>query len=398
MVFSVSRPLEHALLLDPGETGQVACCWGHLQQAEPSRVISCMSSSLRFYAVAVVSSGLALLFTLLIDDPLTEPNTLLIFLGAVMCSSWYGGFGPGVLATILTGVAFLCFYLPPPFSFEMNNPVVIVRLVEFVAVCLLISFLNELRRRYHRRAEMARAEAEAANRIKDDFLATVSHELRTPLAAIIGWTQILRTHGMDREASAQALETIEPNAKTESQLVEDLLDVSRISAGQLRLNVCRTNVAEAIQMALDTMQPAIDAKHVQLRTAVRHGVAFVSGDAHRLQQVFWNLLSNAVKFTPERGRIEVHLEITESHAQVVVRDTGRGIDPEFLPYVFERFRQGNGSDAKRQGGLGLGLSIARHLVELHGGTIRAESSGRGRGATFTVELPLVADKPGVVAA
>jgi len=151
-------------------------------------------------------------------------------------------------------------------------------------------------------------------------------------------------------------------------------------------------------MALDTMQPAIDAKHVQLRTAVRHGVAFVSGDAHRLQQVFWNLLSNAVKFTPERGRIEVHLEITESHAQVVVRDTGRGIDPEFLPYVFERFRQGNGSDAKRQGGLGLGLSIARHLVELHGGTIRAESSGRGRGATFTVELPLVADKPGVVAA
>ena len=357
-----------------------------------------MSSSLRFYAVAVVSSGLALLFTLLIDDPLTEPNTLLIFLGAVMCSSWYGGFGPGVLATILTGVAFLCFYLPPPFSFEMNNPVVIVRLVEFVAVCLLISFLNELRRRYHRRAEMARAEAEAANRIKDDFLATVSHELRTPLAAIIGWTQILRTHGMDREASAQALETIERSARTESQLVEDLLDVSRISAGQLRLKVCRTDVAEAIQMALDTMQPAIDAKHVQLRTAVRHGVAFVSGDVHRLQQVFWNLLSNAVKFTRERGRIEVDLEITDSHVDVVVRDTGRGIEPDLLPYVFERFRQGSDADAKRHGGLGLGLSIARQLVELHGGTIRAKSDGLGRGATFTVELPLVADKPGVVTA
>jgi signal transduction histidine kinase len=355
-------------------------------------------SSLRFYAVAVASSGLALLLTLLIDDPLTEPNTLLVFLGAVMCSSWYGGFGPGVFATILTAVAFFYFYLPPPFSFEMNNPAVIVRMVEFVAVCLLISLLNELRRRYHRRAEMARAEAEAANRIKDAFLATVSHELRTPLAAIIGWTQVLRTRGMDGEASAQALETIERNVKAESRLVEDLLDVSRISAGQLRLNVCRTDVAEAIQTALDTMQPAIDAKHVQLCTAIRRGVGFVSGDAHRLQQVFWNLLSNAVKFTRERGRIEVGLEITDSHVYVVVRDTGRGIEPDLLPYVFERFRQGSDANAKRHGGLGLGLSIARQLVELHGGTIHAQSDGLGRGATFTVELPLIADKPGVVGA
>ena len=149
-------------------------------------------------------------------------------------------------------------------------------------------------------------------------------------------------------------------------------------------------------MALDTMQPAIDAKHVQLRTALRHGVAFVSGDAHRLQQVFWNLLANAVKFTRERGRIEVRLDIAGSHVDVVVRDTGRGIESDLLPYVFERFRQGSDADAKRHSGLGLGLSIARHLVELHGGTIRAQSDGLGRGAAFTVELPLVADKPGVV--
>jgi len=357
-----------------------------------------MSSSPRLYAVALVSSGVALLLTLLIDDPLTEPNTLLILLGAVMYSSWYGGFGPGGLATILTGVAFMYFYLPPPFSFEMKSPAVIVRLVEFVAVCLLISFLNELRRRSQRRAEMARAEAEAANRIKDDFLAAVSHELRTPLAAIIGWTHILRTHGIDQEAAAQALETIERNARTESRLVEDLLDVSRISAGQLRLNVGRTDVAEVIEATLDTMHPAIGAKQIELRTALCRGAAFVFGDVQRLQQVFWNLLSNAVKFTPERGRIEVHLEITDSHVEVVVRDTGRGIDPDLLPYVFERFRQGSDADAKRHGGLGLGLSIARHLAELHGGAIRAESGGLGRGATFTVELPLVAEKPSVVAA
>lgn len=349
-----------------------------------------MRSSFRFYGFAALSSAVALALTLLIDDPLTEPNTLLIFLGGVMCSSWYGGLGPGILATGLSALAFASVYLPPPFSFNVAMPGAAVRLVEFVAVCLLISVLNELRCRSQHRAEMARAEAEGANRVKDDFLAMISHDLRTPLSAIVGWTDALRARGPDPAILNRALEGIERNAKAEVKLVEDLLDLSRITAGKLRLQIALCDVAEVLQASIDTLRPALNAKEIALASTVPRGTAFVTGDMHRLQQVFWNLLSNAVKFTAERGRITIHLERSHSHARIVIEDTGCGIDPTLLPYVFDRFRQGDGAEVKRHAGLGLGLSIAQHIVELHGGTIRADSEGVGCGATFTIELPVMA--------
>ncbi len=357
-----------------------------------------LSPALRPYGIALLAAVLALLLTLLVDNPLTAPNTLLIFLGGVMCSSWYGGFGPGVLATTLTSAAAGYFYLPPPFSLRIDDPTEIVRLAEYVAVCLLISALNELRLRGQKRAEAAKAEMESAIRVKEAFLAMVSHELRTPLTAIIGWTQILRTRTADPALSAQAVATIEHNAKTEARLIEDLLDVSRLDTGQMRLESHPLDVAEVVRAAIDTVRPAIEAKGIALQTIVPSHVVFVTGDAQRLQQVFWNLLSNAVRFTPEGGRIDVQLHRIRSHARVRIRDTGRGIAPAFLPNVFERFVHGGTAETKRHDGLGLGLSIARDLVELHGGTIRVESDGLGRGAVFTVELPIATHDSGAVIA
>ena len=351
-----------------------------------------MSFSLRSYIVAILCSALALLLTLVIDDPLTAPNTLLLLVAAVMCSSWYGGVGPGLIATVLTAIAFMYFYIPHPFSLELGSSDTVVRLVEFTAVCIFISALNEVRRRAQAHAEAARIEAEAANRVKAEFVAAVSHELRTPLAAIIGWAEVLRTSHGDASTFADAVDRIERNARAESHLIEDLLDLSRIDAGHLRLRLRPMDIWEAIEASIDTVRPALAAKHIDLRTTSLRPAVAVSGDLHRLQQVFWNLLSNAVKFTPEGGRIDVILDRTNSHVQVRVRDTGCGIEPDFLPYVFDRFRQGSDADAKRLAGLGLGLAIARHLVELHGGTIRAESAGSGCGALFAVELPITTEQ------
>jgi len=263
-----------------------------------------------------------------------------------------------------------------------------VRLIEFVIVALLITFLNDRRRKAQKRAEIAQKEAETANRAKDEFLGTVSHELRTPLSAVLGWTQVLLSEENDRGLSVRALEAIERNARKQSQLIEDLLDVSRISAGQFRLEVDLIDLSTVIDAAIDVVRPAIDAKGLQLRTNIEGAAPSVFGDERRLQQAIWNLLSNAVKFTPEGGLIEIRLEYTDFHARIVVKDTGNGIDPELLPHVFERFRQGHQSGTTRHGGLGLGLSIARHLVELHGGRIEVSSGGEGQGAEFTIRLPL----------
>ncbi|MEH2175345.1 AAA family ATPase [Nostoc sp.] len=238
----------------------------------------------------------------------------------------------------------------------------------------------------------ARSAAESANRIKDEFLAVLSHELRTPLNPILGWTKLMRTRKLDRATNDRALETIERNAKLQTQLIEDLLDVSRILQGKLNLNFYRINLVSVIEAAIETVRLSAEAKSIQIQTILESGVGEVLGDANRLQQVFWNILSNAIKFTPIGGQVKIKLEQVGSQAQVCVTDTGKGIAPEFLPYVFDYFRQADGATTRKFGGLGLGLAIVRHLVELHGGTVQAESLGEGQGATFTVRLPYLQDE------
>ncbi|MCC5610711.1 PAS domain S-box protein [Nostoc sp. CHAB 5834] len=235
----------------------------------------------------------------------------------------------------------------------------------------------------------ARAQAETANRIKDEFLAVLSHELRTPLNPILGWAKLLRTRKFDEATRIRALETIERNAKLQTQLIGDLLDVSRILQGKVRLNLYAVDLKVAIAAALETVRLAAEAKSIEIKTVLSNDIGKVLGDGDRLQQVMWNLLSNAVKFTPTEGRVEVRLEQVGLEAQIQVIDTGKGIMLEFLPYVFDYFRQADAKTTRIFGGLGLGLAIVRHLVELHGGTVQAESLGDGLGATFTVRLPLL---------
>ncbi|HLM03003.1 MAG TPA: ATP-binding protein, partial [Pyrinomonadaceae bacterium] len=231
-------------------------------------------------------------------------------------------------------------------------------------------------------------EAKEANRLKDEFLATVSHELRTPLTSITGWVRMLRSGVLDEPQQARALETIDRNTRAQTQIIEDLLDISRIISGKLRLDIRLVEMESIIEAAFESARPAAEAKNIRLHMLLDRKASPVAGDADRLQQVVWNLVSNAVKFTPKGGRIQVRLERINSHVEISVSDTGQGIAPEFLPYVFERFRQGDSSIARRYGGLGLGLAIVRQLVEMHGGTVSATSPGENQGATFTVTLPL----------
>ena len=236
----------------------------------------------------------------------------------------------------------------------------------------------------------ARKSAEESNSLKDEFLATLSHELRTPLTAILGWTSMLSAGQLDGETAARALETIHRNARAQNHLIDDLLDVSRIITGKLRLDVSTIDPAQLIEVAVGAVRPAAEAKDIRLQLLLDPQAGQVSGDADRLQQVIWNLLTNAVKFTPKGGRVQVRLERINSHVEITVSDTGKGIDSEFLPHVFDRFRQADQKSTRVHGGLGLGLSIVRQLVELHGGSVHAESGGVGRGATFVVQLPLLA--------
>lgn len=240
----------------------------------------------------------------------------------------------------------------------------------------------------------AREAAEESNRLKDEFLATVSHELRTPLTAILGWSRLLEGGTLDDSVTQQAVETIWRNAKAQAQIVDDILDVSRIITGNLYLDLHPLEVVPVVENAINVVQPTADAKGIKIETFFDRTPAMISGDANRLQQVVWNLLSNAVKFTQSGGRVCVKVSQGAGAVDVSVSDTGQGIDKEFLPYVFERFRQADSTTTRQHGGLGLGLAIARHLVEIHGGTIRGESSGVGRGATFTIRLPLMEVKKG----
>jgi PAS domain S-box-containing protein len=238
--------------------------------------------------------------------------------------------------------------------------------------------------------EAARLQAENANRLKDEFLATVSHELRTPLNSILGWAQMFRRGQLGSEITLQrAFETIERNARAQNQLIEDLLDVSRIISGKVRLDIQPVNLASIIEAALDAVRPAAEARGVSLLKKLDSETGLISGDPDRLQQIVWNLLSNAIKFTERDGKVEVRLEQVNSQVEIVVADDGKGIEPEFLPYVFDRFRQADSSSKRQYGGLGLGLSIVRHLTELHGGSAEVMSEGEGKGATFIIKLPRI---------
>jgi signal transduction histidine kinase len=240
------------------------------------------------------------------------------------------------------------------------------------------------------REQLARSEAERANRMKDEFLATVSHELRTPLNSIIGWCHALRTGKIDEPTQSRALESIERNARVQAQLIEDILDVSRVITGKLRLNIGPVDLSLVINLAIDSVQLAASSKDLDLKVTLDPSIRHMVGDSGRLQQVIWNLLSNAIKFTPVGGSVEVRLRRAGSDAQISVIDTGQGINPAFLPFVFDRFRQADATITRRHGGLGLGLAIVRHLVELHGGTVGVFSAGDGRGAEFTIRVPLTA--------
>jgi signal transduction histidine kinase len=247
---------------------------------------------------------------------------------------------------------------------------------------------EEERARLLVREQELRRQAEDANRMKDEFLATLSHELRTPLNAMLGWAQVLRLGKVDEAAAARALETIERNARVQAQLIADLLDVSRIITGKLRLDMQAVELSRIIEAALDSVRPGADAKGIRLDVRLDPLTSPVMGDADRLQQVIWNLLSNAIKFTPHDGLVQVRLRLDGGSAEVRVSDTGAGIRPDFLPYVFDRFRQAESTITRSHGGLGLGLSIVRHLVELHGGSVAVQSEGEGKGAAFTVRLPV----------
>ncbi|MDZ8225967.1 PAS domain S-box protein [Nostoc sp. ChiVER01] len=278
-------------------------------------------------------------------------------------------------------------------DFTEADEAILVQLAQMASIAVENARLYEAEQQARLAAEASREEAEAANRVKDEFLAVLSHELRSPLNPILGWSNLLQSHKLDEAKTTQALAAIQRNAKLQSELIEDLLDVSRILRGKLSLNVASVDLAATIQAGMETVRLAAQAKSISVQTVLEPNVGKVLGDSTRLQQVIWNLLSNAIKFTPEGGQVNICLEQLGSVAQITVSDTGKGIHPDFLPYVFDYFRQADGTTTRKFGGLGLGLAIARHLVELHGGTVEAESPGIGQGATFTIRLPLMSTQP-----
>jgi PAS domain S-box-containing protein len=289
----------------------------------------------------------------------------------------------------------LFFGHPEPGVFTERDEVVVSGLASQAAIAMDNARLYEAAKKARAQAEHTASEnerlykqAEESSRLKEEFLATISHELRTPLSAILGWARMLRLGQLSPENSAKALETIERNARAQAQLVDDLLDVSRIITGKLRMDVRPADPNSFIDAAVESVRPAAEAKGVRVQKVIDTGAISIPGDPVRLQQVVWNLLSNAIKFTPRGGRVQIRSERVNSHLEIVVSDTGQGISAEFLPHVFDRFRQADQKTSRTHGGMGLGLAIVRHLVELHGGTVSAHSDGEGQGATFVVMLPI----------
>jgi len=359
---------------------------------------------------AVIVTGAVTASVPLLRDRLT----FFLFWPLTFALSWFGGTGPALLAVALSACVVI-FMMPPGVALEgeglaltvgsfwiMGTMAALVALWRERAVAeaqrqrtTAEQAMAEAQRERHAaetalaQAERDRRTAEAANRAKDSFLATISHELRTPLSPILTWTRMLREQRLDAEKAERAVEIIERNAQLQATLIEDLLDVSRIVEGKLALEVRPVVLAEVVEHAIDTVRAAADAKNIRLQVVLDTTLAPLPGDPDRLQQVFWNLLSNAVKFTPPGGRVHVVLERVNSHVEIAVSDTGKGIPAAQIPRLFERFWQADASSTRTNTGLGLGLAIARHLVEMHGGTVVAESPGEGQGSTFTVKLPVV---------
>ena len=311
-------------------------------------------------------------------------------------SAWFGGLGPGLLvAALFEGL--IDYSAGAPRDPSRHAVIVFNRLVLFSSVVVFASARRRAEDRMNRqqqalretieRERKARAEAEAASRLKDEFLATVSHELRTPLNGILGWASILTRHDVDAATKEQALRTIERNALAQARIVEDILDFSGMARGRLRIEPQAVALAAIVREAVDTVLVSAQAKQIVVDVALEEA-PIVLGDADRLRQIAWNLLSNSVKFTPNGGRITVRLRSAGGAAELQIEDTGIGIDPAFLPHAFDAFRQADSSFTRVHGGLGLGLAIVRHLVELHGGTITAQSAGVENGALFTLRLPL----------
>jgi signal transduction histidine kinase/CheY-like chemotaxis protein len=373
-----SEPEERVLVLAP--VGRDAALTRNILAEEG--ISSCSCSDMNELCRECVSSAGAVLLT---EEALSEPELELLVSKLDKQPLW----------SDLPLILFADSKESARFFLETAGPRLNLTILErpiniAIVISVVRSALRARRRQYQMRDVLMNLEQ--ANRAKDEFLATVSHELRTPLNAMMGWATILRSGGLDEPTTAHALEVVERNARSQAQLIEDLLDVSRIISGKLRLDALPVSLAQVVQAAVDVVKPAADAKDVRLEVDTDPFAGLVLGDPGRLQQIVWNLLSNAVKFTPDGGRAQIRLRRVNSHVEILVSDSGQGISAEFLPFVFDRFRQADGSLARRHGGMGLGLAIVRHLVELHGGTVSAFSAGRDKGSTFTVKLPLMSTR------
>jgi signal transduction histidine kinase len=341
------------------------------------------------YVIAVMLTLLALLASLAMQAMTGGHVVIMPFFPAVIAVALYAGVGPAIGCTLVAlAVALWAWHQPDS---PMRSVDVWTLGTFALSTALIILIAERLRHAERRRKALfelerqARAEAERVGRMKDEFLATLSHELRNPLSAIVGWAQVLRTQPLTSQL-ARGLEIIERNAHAQTRIIDELLDMSHIVAGTTRLEVRPTDMTRIVDAAVASMHQAANAKRITIERQSSGEGRSVRCDPDRLQQVIWNLLSNAVKFTPEGGRIEVRTAQTDQHVEIQVQDSGIGIEQDFLPYVFDRFRQADASASRSHAGLGLGLSICKHLVELHGGTIQAASGGADRGATFTVRL------------
>jgi len=315
---------------------------------------------------------------------------------AMIASAWYLGLGPGLMFAIILELTLNYFTRPSP---TWGSVIIIFnRMVLFSSVVWFASSRRTAETKLREQSELlraalasereARSDAEQADRLKDEFLATVSHELRTPLSAILGWSAMLNLGELDEETKRTALTVIERNAKAQADIINDILDVSRIITGKLRIDSRPIELEPTIRAAVESLELAASAKGIKLSFSLDPDPGFVIGDPDRLRQVIWNLVANAIKFTPNNGQAEIRLRRVDSHLELTVSDNGIGISRDFLPHVFERFRQADSSTTRKHGGLGLGLAIVRHLVELHGGSVSVESEGRGKGTLFTVRLPV----------
>jgi len=353
----------------------------------------------RFALAAGIVAG-ATVLRLLVDPYIHDQIPYFIYVASVVVATWTCGADAGVFSTVLAAFVGNYLFVPPRYQFGPHGEdLVAMALFSAVGVGLVVLVgrwkraersLHAYASRLEDQADELRAlhaEAERISRLKDEFLATVSHELRTPINAVLGWAHMLDSGGLDESRRKTATETIRRNAETQVRLIGDLLDVSRIISGKLHLRLETLDLADVVRSALEAIKPAAEAKEIELRAGYPPDAVLV-GDPDRLRQIAWNLLSNAVKFTPKGGRVEVAVERADSQIRLVVSDSGVGIEPQFLPHLFERFRQADSSTTRRHGGLGLGLAIVRHIAELHGGTVRAESAGLGHGATISVALPV----------